>query len=78
MSKTIIVSTHASELSAVTMVTSLHWEVFLFSMEFFAQQGIGLSTEPFTDYHNLCSVIVIGCSVAGIAGLALAGYCWYK
>lgn len=22
--------------------------------------------------------IVIGCSVAGIAGLALAGYCWYK
>lgn len=24
------------------------------------------------------SVIVIGCSVAGIAGLALAGYCWYK
>ena len=27
---------------------------------------------------DLSSVIVIGCSVAGIAGLALAGYCWYK
>ena len=31
-----------------------------------------------TDSTVLSSVIVIGCSVAGIAGLALAGYCWYK
>jgi len=28
--------------------------------------------------YNVFPVIVIGCSVAGIAGLGLAGYCWYK